>query len=86
LFNKFFQQIHFYPEQRLCLTEITVKQPNTILLSLVAGQSAAMRVESVSKCDNNGRLPCLRAGHSGRQGQSSPSTLVSGESATNEHL
>jgi len=36
LFNKFFQQIHFYPEQRLCLTEITVKQPNTILLSLVA--------------------------------------------------
>ena len=40
-----------------------------------AGQSAVMRVESVSKFDNNGRLPCLRAEHFGRQGQSSPSTF-----------
>jgi len=35
LFYKLFQQIHFCPEQRLCLTEMTVIQPNKLLLSLV---------------------------------------------------
>ncbi|HPB24703.1 MAG TPA: hypothetical protein PLB59_11065, partial [Bacteroidales bacterium] len=56
--------------------EITVKQPNTILLSLVAGQILQYKYLSVSKSDCYGRLPCLRAGHFGRQGHDYPSCLA----------